>query len=403
VLLDHSEQVILERLDRCRIIVGACESSVFVRECTNCDMVVYTKQLRTRDCKSVRFGLYSQTRPVIETSVGLEIGCARLSWFTQGAAMTKARLNPFSSRWSEIHDFNRGASSGEPHWVRMSLEVERSGLLALPIEDRAGKTAKVASDDAEVRTDQPPPIPASLVEEEEIRVCWDGADSSKMPAWGVASHSSAVPPTGGVADGPRDRRLMLLWSAGADPEALARSVLERCAVSAAGDGAVLPTGSGAAAAATSEDGDMTKTGGDGADAVLPTSASDLPGGSCLVAHGCAVERTRVLVVPRSYVAALAAVASPSAPRKAASLQAFIKSVPEWPAVLTAVALGPSTSDASSLSVVKALAPTWECTEDECSASASGAGGRLWCGPAGMSGAESVQSVFLDWDAAENKG
>lgn len=48
--------------------MGACCSSVFVRNCSNCTFTVACKQLRTRDCVDCTFYLYSMTEPVIETS-----------------------------------------------------------------------------------------------------------------------------------------------------------------------------------------------------------------------------------------------------------------------------------------------------------------------------------------------
>ena len=55
----------------CKVFVGACSESVFVRNCADSTFYLACKQLRTRDCKNCTFYLYCQTEPIIETSEGM--------------------------------------------------------------------------------------------------------------------------------------------------------------------------------------------------------------------------------------------------------------------------------------------------------------------------------------------
>ncbi|KAA0157010.1 hypothetical protein FNF29_00362 [Cafeteria roenbergensis] len=385
LILDHSEQTILERLRGCRVLVGACESSVFLRECEDCDVVLYTKQLRTRDCKRVRIGLYSQTRPVIETSTHLSIGAARLHWFSHGAAMTAARLVPLSSRWSEVHDFTSGAQrAGAPHWSRMPLEEERTGLLGLALP----ATGPGASSGAAAPS-QPPAVPSSLLEDEEIRVAWDGPGSP--PGWAVAASDASVPPTAGMT-GPRGHdRLLLLSGTAEDHDALPRRLFAAMAP---------PPATASAAAASAATG--------GSEGAAPSAACPLPSEPA-AAGAAAAQLAGAFVVLRSRVLVVPAAAARSLAPAGACMAAFIKAAGAWPAVVTALHLRSAEGVGSAAELVRAagcavIAPSARADAAAEAAEAAGASSRgaAWCSPAGDAGGRAAQSVFLDWDAIENK-
>jgi protein XRP2 len=80
-VFDHTDQVTIDNCRDCRIVIAACSASLFVRNCTACDMVLGCQQFRSRDCSSLRILLYSDTRPIIEASRGMQFGCYRLSYF----------------------------------------------------------------------------------------------------------------------------------------------------------------------------------------------------------------------------------------------------------------------------------------------------------------------------------
>ena len=65
---DTTAQVFVDFCKRSLILLGPCESSVFVRDCEDCVFYMAAQQLRTNKCKRCTFYLYSKTEPVIEES-----------------------------------------------------------------------------------------------------------------------------------------------------------------------------------------------------------------------------------------------------------------------------------------------------------------------------------------------
>lgn len=60
-LLDHCTSVQIDACTNCRIIVGPCQASLFVRNCSQCTIICAAQQFRTRDCTDVDVYLYSAT------------------------------------------------------------------------------------------------------------------------------------------------------------------------------------------------------------------------------------------------------------------------------------------------------------------------------------------------------
>ena len=58
---DHTNQVTVDKCVNSNIVLGPACSSVFVRNCTDCKLVIYCQQLRMRDCFNCEIMLYSQT------------------------------------------------------------------------------------------------------------------------------------------------------------------------------------------------------------------------------------------------------------------------------------------------------------------------------------------------------
>ena len=46
-VLDHCAQVTCDDAEKCEIVVGPCEDSLFVRDCTDCEVHAVCRQLRT--------------------------------------------------------------------------------------------------------------------------------------------------------------------------------------------------------------------------------------------------------------------------------------------------------------------------------------------------------------------
>ena len=55
IIMDNCEQVQIDMVKNCRIFVGACASSIFIRNCENCVFYTCCRQLRLRDVISSTF------------------------------------------------------------------------------------------------------------------------------------------------------------------------------------------------------------------------------------------------------------------------------------------------------------------------------------------------------------
>ncbi|KAL3658486.1 hypothetical protein V7S43_016618 [Phytophthora oleae] len=138
-LLDHCTSVQIDACVNCRIVVGPCESSVFLRNCKRCTVVCAVQQFRTRDCEDVDVYLYSATEPIIETSSGLRFACFPLTYFSLQQQFRQAKFSPWNNKWSEIFDFTPDHGGWKPLPMRphesplaeMMPEEENNGARSL--------------------------------------------------------------------------------------------------------------------------------------------------------------------------------------------------------------------------------------------------------------------------------
>ena len=56
---------------RFKVFVGPTKSSVFIRDCNNCEFTIACKQLRTRNCHNCKIHLFAGTDPIVETSTNI--------------------------------------------------------------------------------------------------------------------------------------------------------------------------------------------------------------------------------------------------------------------------------------------------------------------------------------------
>jgi protein XRP2 len=116
-ICDHSETVQVDRLTRCRVFIGACCESVFLRNCTDCTFTLACKQLRTRDCANCVVFLYSKTDPIIEASHTMKFAPFNGSYPGLDSHMRSANLEPRYNHWKRIFDFSADSVSlPRPHW-----------------------------------------------------------------------------------------------------------------------------------------------------------------------------------------------------------------------------------------------------------------------------------------------
>ncbi|CAK4079406.1 unnamed protein product [Aphanomyces euteiches] len=122
-LLDHCDQVQIDNLVNCRVYVGPCSESVFVRNCQNCFFTIACKQLRTRDCSQIQVSLYSLTDPIIETSNNVLFSTFNAAYYGLRQQFTAANLEPENNHWTQVYDFNDPNKTGE-NWKLSHDAVE---------------------------------------------------------------------------------------------------------------------------------------------------------------------------------------------------------------------------------------------------------------------------------------
>jgi hypothetical protein len=140
VLLDHSEAIQVDYLVNCRVFIGACCDSVFVRNCTGCTFTMACKQLRTRECVDCTFYLYTMTEPVIEMSNDVRFAPFNGAYPEHPSHMEEAGLDPSQNLWFAVFDFNDDAKTGK-NW-KLLAESEEEGVWC-PGSDKAMATSTI--------------------------------------------------------------------------------------------------------------------------------------------------------------------------------------------------------------------------------------------------------------------
>jgi len=115
-----ASQVQVDRCKNSKIMVGPVESSIFVRDCSNCEFTIACRQLRTRDCVNCTFHLISCTDPIIERSTDLTFTPYNGCWHGQRKHFEDAKLDPNDNHWRLIFDFNKNGKDNygvpDPHY-----------------------------------------------------------------------------------------------------------------------------------------------------------------------------------------------------------------------------------------------------------------------------------------------
>eukprot|EP00616_Rhizochromulina_sp_CCMP1243_P009413 CAMPEP_0118966330 /NCGR_PEP_ID=MMETSP1173-20130426/3806_1 /TAXON_ID=1034831 /ORGANISM="Rhizochromulina marina cf, Strain CCMP1243" /LENGTH=408 /DNA_ID=CAMNT_0006915089 /DNA_START=32 /DNA_END=1258 /DNA_ORIENTATION=- len=123
-LLDKTDQIQADELHNCRVFIGACGESLFVRNCSNCVFFTACKQLRTRECVNCTFYLYCISEPIIELSTNMKFACFHGGYPEQATHMQQAGLDPRVNKWSMVFDFNDEAKTGKNWSVLRRAQYE---------------------------------------------------------------------------------------------------------------------------------------------------------------------------------------------------------------------------------------------------------------------------------------
>jgi hypothetical protein len=106
VVMDQTEQVQIDDSKHCRIFIGACSCSIFIRNCVNCVFYTCCRQLRLRDITNCIFYIYSMSEVHIEYSWDLKFAPFRGGYPLHAKHLTQANLDIHQNLWYDIFDHN---------------------------------------------------------------------------------------------------------------------------------------------------------------------------------------------------------------------------------------------------------------------------------------------------------
>eukprot|EP00672_Neobodo_designis_P004808 CAMPEP_0174855988 /NCGR_PEP_ID=MMETSP1114-20130205/34772_1 /TAXON_ID=312471 /ORGANISM="Neobodo designis, Strain CCAP 1951/1" /LENGTH=372 /DNA_ID=CAMNT_0016090763 /DNA_START=128 /DNA_END=1246 /DNA_ORIENTATION=+ len=106
LLLDHCDSVQVDECEGCTFYIGPTTGSVFLRGLVKCKVVVLGGQIRLRDCRDTDMALHTRSRPVIESSKNIGIGCfAGPQYLDLRWQLARASLSVYDNIYSAVHDF----------------------------------------------------------------------------------------------------------------------------------------------------------------------------------------------------------------------------------------------------------------------------------------------------------
>lgn len=112
IIMDNCEQVQIDNVKNSRIFIGACASSIFIRNCEGCTFYTACRQLRLREVTKSKFYIYSMAEVHIEYSNSIQFGPFNGGYPEQAKHLEYAKLpEPQNNLWYDIFDHNDPAKT----------------------------------------------------------------------------------------------------------------------------------------------------------------------------------------------------------------------------------------------------------------------------------------------------
>ena len=106
VIMDQTEQVQIDQVKNCKIFIGACQSSIFIRNCENCVFYTCCRQLRLREVTNSTFYILSMAEVHIEYSNTVRFAPFNGGYPEHARHLTSANLDAKHNLWYDIFDHN---------------------------------------------------------------------------------------------------------------------------------------------------------------------------------------------------------------------------------------------------------------------------------------------------------
>ena len=106
IVMDETEQVQIDNVKGCKIFLGACASSIFIRNCSDCEFYTCGRQLRLREVINSKFFIYSMGEVHIEYSNNVSFAPFNGGYPEQVKHFESSKLDRNHNLWYDIYDHN---------------------------------------------------------------------------------------------------------------------------------------------------------------------------------------------------------------------------------------------------------------------------------------------------------
>lgn len=102
----NDTQVQIDQVTGSKVFIGACASSIFIRNCSNCTFYTACRQLRLRDVTDCKFYIYAMAEVHIEFSSGVSFAPFNGGYAEQEMHFKQCKLDIEHNLWYDIFDHN---------------------------------------------------------------------------------------------------------------------------------------------------------------------------------------------------------------------------------------------------------------------------------------------------------
>ena len=82
-----------------QIVIGPNQTEVLVRDCHDCQFVIFSKSVRLQDCSSCEVMIYTPEYPKIENCRNIRFSTMTYQYQELLGQMLKANLSPWNNLW----------------------------------------------------------------------------------------------------------------------------------------------------------------------------------------------------------------------------------------------------------------------------------------------------------------
>ena len=118
VILDHTAQITVDRCKNTKFYIGPIKSSIFFRDCSDCDITVCCSQFRCRDLNNSKINVFTPNDPIVESSSSVTFGPFNMKYpllkehaeaadllgtFVDDDGVVQNKVN----KWKRVFDFTK--------------------------------------------------------------------------------------------------------------------------------------------------------------------------------------------------------------------------------------------------------------------------------------------------------